>query len=660
MKPTIQPAAQRLAELHQLAIEDRTDASMALGRHAELIGELEATLHEHPLRERPWGQMMVCLYRSGRQAEALGAYQRLRRHLGEELGLEPCAELRELEHQMLQQAPELERFAARPAPSEPRPHPPSETSKPPRPTGTVTFLFTDIEGSTRRWEADPVAMRAALAEHDRVLRGAIEGRDGWCFKHTGDGVCAAFNSPRAAIDAAVAAQQELGLPVRMGIATGECESRDGDYFGPALNRAARIMGAGHGGMILLSGSTAALVETGDLISHDLIDLGEHRLRDLSATERLFQLRADGLRSMFPPLRTLNAVPGNLAVQPTSFLGRERELKVVIELVQSHRLVTLTGVGGVGKTRLASHAAAELTPEFPDGVWLVELAPLSEPAAVPDAVAAVLRLSLQAGQPITEQIAAALVGRRLLLVLDNCEHLLDPAAALIETVLAVARTVKVLATSREGLRLPAEQLCPVPPLDTEAGADSTAVELFVERARAVLPDFDLHDRLEKEAVTDICRRLDGIALAIELAAARMVSLSAQNIRDRLGDRFRLLAAPRRGEPRHQTLRNVVQWSFDLLSPDEAAALSRASVFSEGFDLDAATHVCGQPVTAGSYTSTGIDEFSMLDLLESLVHKSLITVERSSSSIRYGMLETIRQFADAQLNAAAEEDIKRRSR
>ena len=234
-----------------------------------------------------------------------------------------------------------------------------------RPSGTVTFLFTDIEGSTRRWESEPDVMRAALAEHDGVLRAAIESHDGWLFKHTGDGVIAAFGSARAALDAAVEAQRGLGLPVRMGIATGEAEQRGDDYFGPVLNRAARVMAAGHGGQILVASSTAGLVG-----GVGLVDLGEHRLRDLSGAEHIFEVKADGLRAGFPALRTIDAVPGNLPVQATSFVGRDVEVKELTELIGAHRLVTLTGVGGVGKTRLAVQVAAELVTEFPDGVWLV--------------------------------------------------------------------------------------------------------------------------------------------------------------------------------------------------------------------------------------------------------------------------------------------------
>ena len=496
------------------------------------------------------------------------------------------------------------------------------------PSGTVTFLFTDIEGSTRRWEADPDVMRAALATHDDVLRSAIEDSGGWLFKHTGDGVCAAFASARAAVDAAVAAQRPLGLPVRMGIATGEAEQRGDDYFGPALNRAARVMAVGHGGQILVSNSTAAL-----LAGVDLLDLGEHRLRDLSGVEHLFQVRAEGLATTFPPLKTVNAVPGNLPMQTTSFVGRREEIRALIELVRTHRLVTLTGVGGVGKTRLAVQVAAELVPEFPDGIWLVELAPVGDPAAIPDAVATALGITVQAGMTVTASLAQALAGRQLLIVLDNCEHVIDAAADLVEAILTRSSTTKIIATSREGLRVGAEHLWPVPSLDVRAGATSAAVELFAERARAVKPEFTL---LDNTAVSEICARLDGIPLAIELAAARMVSMSPTEVLGRLADRFRLLTGSRRGLERHQTLRHAVQWSYELLTDDERVVLQHASLFADGFNLSAITQLCGS-----------FDEYVMLDLVDSLVRKSLVSAQQSVGNTRYRLLETIRQFAEEQL-------------
>ena len=475
-------------------------------------------------------------------------------------------------------------------------------------------------------------MRVELAAHDAVLRTAIESHGGWLFKHTGDGACAAFSSATAAVASAVEAQRELALPVRMGVGTGEAELRGEDYFGPALNRAARVMAAGHGGQILVAASTAGLLD-----GVDVLDLGSFRLRDLSGLHRLFQVQAEGLQSEFPPLRTLDGVPGNLPLPATSLVGRDRDVVELAGLVRQHRMVTLVGVGGVGKTRLALHLAAALVPDFPDGVWLVELAPVLDPAAVADAVAGALGITAQAGVAVSDSIARALSGRRLLIVLDNCEHVLDSAAELVEALLGRTPMVKVIATSREGLRVPAEQQWAVPALDTAAGASSAAVELFVVRAQSAIAGFTLQDDEDTSAVVELCRRLDGIALAIELAAARMVSMSPAEVLERLRDRFRLLAGALRGLERHATLRHAVGWSYDLLNDAECSVLRCCSAFADGFDLAAATQVCGP----------GFDEYAVLDVLDSLVRKSLITAERSRGSTRYGMLETIRQFADDQL-------------
>jgi predicted ATPase len=502
----------------------------------------------------------------------------------------------------------------------------------------VTFLFTDIEGSTRRWEADAGAMRAALAAHDEVLRTAIEAQGGWLFKHTGDGVCAAFGSPRSAVDAAVSAQRELGLPVRMGIATGETELRDRDYFGAALNRAARVMEAGHGGQILLADSTAVL-----LSGVDLVDLGPRRLRDVPMPVGVFQVSAPGLRTEFPALKALDTSPGNLRPQTTSFIGRESEVAELQDAVKAHRVVTLTGVGGVGKTRLATEVAVRLSDEFPDGIWFFDLAAVADPAAVPDAVAAVLGITQQPGKTVSDSVAAALEGRIRLLVFDNCEHVLDAAADLIEAILAASATVKILATSREGLGIADEQLWPVPSLDVGAGIDSAAVSLFVERARSVAPRFSMEKPHEAAAVVEICRRLDGIPLAIELAASRMASMTASEVRDRLDQRFRLLVGSRRGLARHHTLRHAVAWSYDHLDDAEKELLTRCSVFAGGFDVQSACAVGG---------SDSLDEYAILDLLDALVRKSLLVADRSSGQTRFSMLETIRQFAEEQLVARGE--------
>jgi predicted ATPase len=499
----------------------------------------------------------------------------------------------------------------------------------------VTFLFTDVEGSTRRWEADADAMRAAMAAHDEALRAAIQAHGGWLFKHTGDGVCAAFASPRSAVDAAVAAQRALALPVRMGLATGEAQLCDGDYFGPALNRAARVMAAGHGGQILLIESTASL-----LSGVELIDLGPRRLRDLPAPIAVFQVRAPGLRIDFPPLRALDVTPGNLRCPVTSLIGRESEVDAVTWALREHRLVTLTGVGGVGKTRLALEVASRLSDEFPDGVWLFELASVADPASVPDAVAAILGITQQPGKSVADSVAAAQEGRVRLLVIDNCEHLRDAAADLIEAILAQSTTVAVLATSREGLGVVDEQLWAVPPLDVATGADSAGVTLFVERARSVAQRFSLARADDAAAVVDICRRLDGIPLAIELAASRMASMTPGEVRERLGHRFRLLVGSGRGLARHHTLRQTVAWSYDHLDDTEKILLERCSVFAGGFDLQSACAIAG---------FEDVDDYVVLDLLDALVRKSLLVADRSSGRTRFSMLETIRQFAEEQLVA-----------
>ena len=478
-----------------------------------------------------------------------------------------------------------------------------------------------------------MACVAALAAHDEVLRSAIEAHDGFLFSHTGDGVAAAFASPRSAVDAAIDAQRELQLPVRMGIATGEAELRDGDYFGTVLNRAARVMAAGHGGQILVADSTAVL-----LSGIDLLDLGPRRLRDVPNPITVFQLRAPDLRIEFPPLRALDTSPGNLRPAPSSFIGRESDVAEVQAALKAHQLVTLTGVGGVGKTRLATEVAARLADEFPDGVWFFDLAAVTDSTAVPDAVAAVLGITQQRGKTVADSLAAALEGRVRLLVLDNCEHVHDAVADLVEAILAQSATVRLLATSREGLGVPDEQLWLVPSLDVGAGTESSAVTLFVERARSVAQRFSLAGADEAAAVVEICRRLDGIPLAIELAASRMASMTPVEVRDRLDQRFRLLVGSRRGLARHHTLRQAVSWSYDHLDDAEKALLERCSVFAGGFDLESACVVGGFD-----------DDYVVLDLLDALVRKSLLVADRSSGRTRFSMLETIRQFAEEQLAA-----------
>jgi predicted ATPase len=503
------------------------------------------------------------------------------------------------------------------------------------PSGIVTFLFTDIEGSTRRWEADADAMRTALETHNRVLRKTVEAHQGHVFNYTGDGMCAVFASPRSAVDAAIDAQRALELPVRMGIGTGEAELRGDDYFGTVLNRTARVMAAGHGGQILLDGTTAGLINGIDLMS-----LGPRRLRDIAKPVDVFQVRADGLRTDFPPLKTVDPTSGNLRPPTTSLIGREADLAELETALKAHRLVTLTGVGGVGKTRLALELAARSAFTFSDGVFVIELAAVGDPAAVPEAVAVALGITQQPGLSVGDSVAAALEGRSRLLLFDNCEHVLDAAADMIATILSQSTTVRVLATSREGLRVSDEQLWPVPSLDI----DSSAAALFVERASAVAPAVLVSEA--DEAVIEVCRRVDGIPLAIELAASRMQSMSVTELRDRLDDRFRLLVGSRRGLERHQTLRHAVQWSYDLLGSTEKHLLAKCSVFAGGFDLFGACAVAGSD-----------DEFATLDLLDSLVRKSLLVADSSSGRTRFAMLETIRQFAEEQLVQIGDADDAR---
>jgi predicted ATPase len=429
--------------------------------------------------------------------------------------------------------------------------------------------------------------------------------------------------------------------VRMGIGTGEAELRGDDYFGTVLNRTARVMAAGHGGQILLDDATAVLIGGVDLIS-----LGPRRLRDIAKLVDVFQVQAEGLRAEFPPLKTADSAPGNLRPAATTFVGRDSEVVEVQTVLKAHRVVTLTGVGGVGKTRLAVEVAARSAADFPDGVFMIELAAVADPAAVPDAVAAVLGIIQQPGMSLTDSVAAASEGRSRLLVFDNCEHVLSAAADVIEAILVSSTTVKILATSREGLRVVDEKLWPVPSLDLNDGVASPAAALFVERAADVAHDLSFIESHDANAVVEICRRLDGIPLAIELAASRMVSMTPTELRDRLDDRFRLLVGSKRGLERHQTLRHTVQWSYDLLDTAEQKLLNRCSVFAGGFDLGAACSAAGSD-----------DEIATLDVLDALVRKSLVVASRSSSRTRFSLLETIRQFAEEQLVRTGDADAAR---
>lgn len=522
------------------------------------------------------------------------------------------------------------------------------------PTGTVTFLFTDLVGSTRLWEDQPEAMRRALARHDEILRGAVEGQGGHVVKTTGDGVHAVFASVADALETAAAGQRELGaevwgttapLRVRMGIHTGAAEFRDGDYFGAPLNRAARLMAAGHGGQVLVSQASELLVRDQLPAASELVDLGEHRLRDLSRPERVFQLGGTGLVAEFPALRSLDVFLGNLPVQLTSFIGREAALKAVTDLAREHRLVTVTGVGGVGKTRLVIQAGADLVTDFADGVWLCELAAATDAEGLAEVVAAALDVPQRPGLSSEQSAVEFLRAKHALVLLDNCEHLLDEAAHFAELVLRDCADVHVLATSREVLSVGGERVYGLRSIGT-----GDAVQLFLDRAEAVRPDLELHGTVQV-AVGEICERLDGIPLAIELAAARIVSMSPTEIAGLLDERFRLLSGGRRGGvERHQTLRATVEWSYSLLDDVERLVFDRLSVFPGSFESQAATAVAGH----------GLGAWEVIEALASLVRKSMLYTDgQSLGATRYGMLETLRQYGREQLRGRDDiEAIRRR--
>ena len=540
-------------------------------------------------------------------------------------------------------------------------YPAHVTQSAPIPSGTVTLLFTDVQGSTRLWEAEPELMAVALRRHDEILRSAIETSDGYVFKTVGDAFCAAFRTAAAAMGAVLAAQQCLGaetwptsrpILVRMGLHTGVCEERDSDYFGPVVNRAARLEAAAHGGQVLISGATAELLAGSLPAGTGLRDLGLHRLKDLGRPEQVFQLEASFLAPDFPPLASLDnpELPNNLPTLLSAFVGREKELAEVRELSRTSRLVTLTGAGGSGKTRLALQAGAELIGRIPDGVWLAELAPLTDGGQIPGAVAAAMGLQDASGPAIADTVIEALTGQESLILLDNCEHLIDAAAKFCDQVIRHCPKVRFLVTSREPLGIDGERVYRVPSLtlpgsDAESLEDlagSDAVQLFAERARAHQADFVIDAHSAPDAVT-ICRRLDGIPLALELAAARLSSMSLAQVAARLDQRFRLLTGgSRNAMPRQQTLQATVDWSFGLLTAQERETVTRLSVFAGGFDLEAAEAICA---------SAEVDALDVLDLLGSLVDKSLVVADHSPQTVRYRLLETIRQYSAQELLRAA---------
>jgi predicted ATPase/class 3 adenylate cyclase len=536
------------------------------------------------------------------------------------------------------------------------------------PTGTVTFLFTDIEGSTRLLQHIGDRYAQILADQRRLLRSAFQHRGGHEVRTEGDACFVAFPRAKDAVEAAVVAQRALAshpwpegaeVRVRMGLHTGEPLRLDIGYIGVDVHQAARICSAGHGGQILISATTHALVAQDLPESASLRDLGEHRLKDLVHPHRLFQITVPDLPAAFPPLKSLSMLPNNLPIQLTSFIGREREIAEIKTMLATARLLTLTGAGGSGKTRLALEVGVDLLELYADGVWFADLAALADPGLVPQTVASALRVREQPGRPLTETLVDSLGPKSLLLLFDNCEHLLAACAGLADALLRACPNLQILATSREGLGIAGEALYPVPTFPVsdlerlpsmEDLSGYEAVRLFTERAAAVLPTFKVTPQNAK-AVAQICHQLDGIPLAIELAAVRVKTLAVDQIVARLNDRFRLLTSgSRTALPRQQTLRAAIDWSYDLLSEPERVLLRRLAVFAGGWTLETAEAVCW----GGSVNADDV-----LDLLTSLVDKSLVLAETQHGEARYRLLETVLQYNRDKLEESGEAgDLRRR--
>jgi predicted ATPase/class 3 adenylate cyclase len=535
------------------------------------------------------------------------------------------------------------------------------------PAETLTFLFTDIQGSTALLRRLGGAGYAdALADHHRLIRASLAAHEGREIDTQGDGFYAVFSSPSACVAAMIEIQRALAshawpagesVRVRMGAHSGEASVTPTGLVGIDVHRAARVAGVGHGGQSILSSTTAALVRDSLPAGAWLRDLGSHRLKDLGRPEQIFQILAEGLAADFPPLRSLDnpELPNNLPGSLSAFIGRQSELADVRSLVESSRLATLTGAGGSGKTRLALQVAAELLDGSGEGVWFVDLAVITDPEDVPGTVAAAIGIGEQTGRPALEVLLEVLKDQRILVILDNCEHVIGACAGFAELVERGCPHVHLLATSREPLGIDGERVYRVQPLSlpsddavaTEDIEGSDAVALFVERARSHDSTFSLDDSIAG-LTASICRRLDGIPFAIELAAARLGSMSLVNLGERLDQRLKLLTGGSRNAlARQRTLQATVDWSYELLSPGERAVLCRLSVFRGSFELDAVEAVCA----AGARQALEVD-----DLLGSLVSKSLVVAERSSGSVRYRLLETIRQYAAEKLARAGDTETR----
>ena len=542
-----------------------------------------------------------------------------------------------------------------------RPEPTTTGEMPQASLRTVTFAFTDIEGSTMRWECFPQAMQAALRLHDAILHAAIADHGGRVFKTIGDAFRSVFDRAADAAAAMLAVQHTLaaqdfsavdGLRVRAAIHSETTDDPGPDPLGLAVVRAAQLLAIGHGGQVLVSATTCALIQDALPPHVTLRDLGMHSLKDLSRPEHVFGLLGPGLAAEFPPLRSLSALPNNLPLARTSFVGRENEVEDIAQLIETHRLVTIVGSGGVGKTRACVHVAANLVEQFADGAWFIELAPLASGEYLPATVAQAMGLTLRGDAAPLQLLSSELKLKRALLIFDNCEHLVEPAAQTIAVLLRGCPDLRILVSTRQSLGISGEMSYRMPslripqagtPLTTAEAAGVPAVALFVERAAAVDHRFVLTDD-NAPAVVEICRRLDGIPLAIELAAARISILTPRQLHGRLDERFRLLAGGSRDVlPRQQTLRALIDWSYDLLDARERTLFRRLAVFVNGFTLDGAIAVGSGP---------DLDELDAFDVLASLADKSLVLTEPDRDELRYRMLESTRAYAREKLTAVGE--------
>jgi predicted ATPase/class 3 adenylate cyclase len=651
-EPFAEARATQLEERRLLTIECQIDAGLALGRHRQLTGDLQQMVAQHPLREPLWVQLILALYRSGRQSDALRAYERVRRLLADQLGINPCAELVQMERAVLAQDPRLDwreddhdggrRAGTGAGSGDDRDR--SITDRP------ITFLFTDVEHSTALWDRDPEAMAEALRLHDTIVRESIEDHAGQVFGRPGDGFCAVFDRAGDAVAATIDLQRRLGaatqtgpdrLRVKAAVHTGDAERREGSYFGPSVSRVARLRDAAHGGQTLVSATTRELLLDALPDDADLRDIGTWLFEGFSRSERVYQVEHPDLADEFPPLRSGRAQTSAIPRNSTSFVGRQNDSEATVAALAANPLVTLTGEGGVGKTRLALEIAqrADLR-DYPDGIWFCDLSSLDDPEGLAETVAAALGLATPAGTMVGAELVAHLQRARLLLVIDNCEQLLAAVSGLIEDIVASGSDAKILATSRAPLRVRGEQIIDLEPLalpmaDGSDAAEAPAVRLLVDRARAAGAPVTVDD----PRLVEIAELLDGVPLAIELAAPRLASMSPAALAARLDRRFELLTGPPTVPERQRTLRATLDWSFNLLSADAQRLFAALSVFRGGWTLDTAELIT---------VAARLDPDAVAPLMAELAEQSMVRVElRPQGTARYRLLETMRVYASEHL-------------